>query len=217
LVWFEFNNVRDGRSENQNLIKKYIKNLQKKLITAENDYKKVALLEEGINFLEGIKNMPDWKKQLSVIDIRQIKSRESIIRSLELRLRNEFVLGFEKEDTNWWKERVDMLNKQIQNTKGQDMVHAAYIRTLNYLGMLAFIYTGKAFREEDKRFARECLWIYELVDPDNPDMFYFWAKYLDYDGNKKKARLYLKNAIDAGYHDMKKARNELSREIWEGI
>jgi tetratricopeptide (TPR) repeat protein len=79
----------------------------------------------------------------------------------------------------------------------------AFKRIKGYLGLLYYSLSNSALKSNNLKDALKILDIYRLLEPQNPDMFYFSALYYNKKGNADSASCYLQKAIKAGYTDKK--------------
>lgn len=124
--------------------------------------------------------------------------RESI--RFELSVRDAYMKALLAEDLSWWKTEISSLNNNINKDKDRYRNYA-YKRIKAFLGIMCYSISKKTLQSNDLKNAEKLLSIYKLLEPDNPDMFYFYALYFKKNGEHENAKLYLRKAIDAGFSD----------------
>ncbi len=124
--------------------------------------------------------------------------RESI--RFELSVRDAYMKALLAEDLSWWKTEISSLNNNISKDKDRYRNYA-YKRIKAFLGIMCYSISNKALQSNDLKNAGKLLSIYRLLEPDNPDMFYFYALYYKKKGNLRDAKSFLQKAINAGFSD----------------
>jgi hypothetical protein len=114
-----------------------------------------------------------------------------------------------EKDLDWWNNKIKEIQIKTSGNKNT-LEHKMYKRLKAYLGILAFTYSSKALATKESEPAREFLEIYELLEPKNPDVFLFKAKYYILVSDKQKAVEMLEMAVALGIDRRKiEADNEL--------
>ena len=135
-----------------------------------------------------------------------IKKEETQVTPLdkkEVELQKMIVESFNSKGVLWWKKEISLLKDKSENAEtGNERLMNA--RLLSYLGLVSYMFTDKAIKLKDFNSAKKYLTIYELVEPENPDMFYFKAAYFSLKNNNDSTSYYLKKAIDNGFDDQVK-------------
>ena len=149
--------------------------------------------EYAANHFQALLNSIEYSQELNE-ELSQL--RESI--RFELTVRDTYMNALLIEDLAWWENEVSSLNKNIRQDKDKYR-NLALKRIKAFLGIMCYTVTGKTIQSNDLDRAKKLLSVYELLEPHNPDMFYFNALYFQKKGNEKEAKMYLRKAIDAGF------------------
>lgn len=205
--------------------------IKKKTILKEYsaDCKKLvdSLLQEGdylnayfiASNLQSLKDLPE-KKYFNMVD-KDLKTNPKLwnqitqIRSsmqMEFKVRDAYSNAFSTKTSEWWIKEVASLNQQIEMEKDKYKLFA-YKRIRAFLGIMCYSLTNNNLNENKLKDAAKNLVLYKLVEPQNPDMFYFTALYLLKSGKPDSITDYLHKAISAGYIDRKKIQENFPEKI----
>ena len=129
----------------------------------------------------------------------------------EITLRDALVRNFTEKDSIWWRDEIQALNKKRDDLSNKDeaLMNA---RLLSYLGMVSYLFCNSAVKTEDDQKLRQCLYIYRMVEPENPDRYYFQAVYEAHRKNYDKAITLLKKAVSLGLEEPSKILSEKAFE-----
>jgi hypothetical protein len=134
----------------------------------------------------------------------------------EYRVREAYYNALSSKDLEWWKREVDVLNSKIE--AGNDVnMQFALKRIKAFLGIVCYTLTNNALQTNDLINAGKMLEIYRLVEPQNPDMFFFFALYSLKTGREDLIAGYLKNALENGYTDTPQIKKEFPVGVWRRI
>lgn len=103
-----------------------------------------------------------------------------------------------QKDALWWKNEMQKIDQRIDNASGE-AVHT-FKRAKAALGILCYSYSRQLVNK-DQRSLRSVLEVYELLEPNNADVYYFWSEYEKKEGNLKVSNQYLERAKMLGYAD----------------
>ena len=103
------------------------------------------------------------------------------------------------------------MNQQIKNNKNPQQ-SLVFKRVINYLSLIAYMYSDKTVKTNDYANANKFLQIYELVDPTNSEVYYLKATVYIKQGNKQKAIESLNLAVKNGFEDLKRLNEDLEFE-----
>ena len=127
--------------------------------------------------------------------------------NIEIQQQKVLARAMEEKDLKWWNNEITQLENDTNTTVAKNKSLMNH-RLLNYLSMIAYIYTDRAFKLNRIDLASKYLSIYERVDPENPDMFFFMAVKFVLLKEDKQAIAALKKAIDKGFDDFPKLNSE---------
>jgi hypothetical protein len=153
--------------------------------------------------LSKIREMPAYKKALEM---------EANIRYQESELLKAYAEGFETKDIDWWTIEIKALQSEIANNKDV-LYHQMYCRMKGFLGIAAYSFVSNAISGNDLGRAEKYLAIYQIVEPENADCFFYKAVLLDRKGETGEAAAALKNSLALGFTDQHKIKSSLSQKL----
>lgn len=172
-----------------------------------------ALLERELarkmKMMEGIVSQNGLEKELDKLQqsssLQRDKQLENLALKKEIQMQEFYLQSLLTKDIDWWTTEAGHL---WQKTKSTDFYEAkAYQRTLNYISLACFMQCSQGFKQ-NKNVFYHFLKLYEMVDPDNPDMFYFKALGEMMEKQPEKALESLRKSIENGFNDQEKLLKE---------
>jgi hypothetical protein len=135
--------------------------------------------------------------------------------AMEIRLQQGYLLALRERDTLWWRNEIRGLNEKI--SRGSNgMMQPVYNRIKSFISIAAYSNCNSSLRQNDLRMAEKYISVYRVVDPGNPDGYYFNALFLSKSGQENAAAVSFRKAVSLGFTDFKKAREELPEEVFSG-
>jgi len=121
----------------------------------------------------------------------------------ETRQQKVLVRAMEEKDLNWWRIKIDELNKpdRISGTSDELLMNQ---RLISYLSMISYIYTERALKAGQTDKVAKYLAIYKNADPDNPDVYFFEAVRFAMLKQDKETIDALQKAKEKGFDDFSK-------------
>jgi predicted Zn-dependent protease len=116
-----------------------------------------------------------------------------------------FANSFSSRDATWWQNEITNLHVQSSNTS---VAAESAKRLLNYISMLGYIYTDNAIKSGATDAANHYLQIYQLDDPQNPDVFYLNAVLAMSQGRTEQALSLLQQSASLGLTDIHRLQQE---------
>ncbi len=167
-------------------------------------------LKQTTRWFHGLRNIQDLTKRSYEIEqnrafLNIAKKRQKLIQT-EVVLRSEYIKAIETQDLTWWKNEVQRINESItQNDKAVANVSS---RLLNYLSMAGFMLVKTDLMDSRLDDAIKKIKIYEMVDPDNPDVYLMYAHYYMQQDDTENMKLYFNKALDNGFKDFVTYKND---------
>jgi predicted esterase len=130
----------------------------------------------------------------------------------EINVRQPYLDDFQTKDTLWWKNEINTLDekfKTAQDSYTKDM----YRRIKSFLGIASYTFCKQAINQQNVETLNKILFIYRILEPENPDMFYFSSFSYFWKGNNEATLSMLKKALKAGFSD----RDQLRKDFPEFI
>ena len=219
VLWFQLGAMKDGLiPKNDDLIDQTLDTFKLKYehYLATNQFIKAAdECKMGISYLSGLRSTKKLEKKLREIQAQdgfknELRSMEQL-QMMEEQLRNGYMQAFVNQDINWWHNELNGLANSIKQTTDLN-TRQMYSRVKGFLGIVCYSYTSKAIQDNNDALTAKCLEIYETLEPENPDCFYYKALYLNKKNQYKEASEALGKAVEFGFKEIPKARVQLSQK-----
>lgn len=212
LCFIEFKLMKnDVIQKNEHMIKSFKDSLYEQLTATSSLAQKVRLLSFSVKALDNIGDVSQYRNELNKIsESNAYKSELDIIKRLQEKenlLRNEYAKAVIEKDISWWKTEIEKLHAKIAKTDNENE-RAMFGRVRSFISLACFSYVNRALRSNDINAAKHLNLIYEIVDRDNPDVYYFNACINAVSGMADGIYLSLNKAIELGFTDAQKIRNE---------
>ncbi len=136
--------------------------------------------------------------------------RESI--RFELTVRNAYYSALQEENAVWWEQEIKSLSRNIAN-ENDPYRRYALKRIKGFLGIMCYSLSNNSLRNNDLDTAKRILAIYRIVEPENPDMFYFSALFEYKNHHPDQTGKFLHKALDAGFSDIVMMKKDFPPEI----
>lgn len=127
----------------------------------------------------------------------------------ETKTQTEFQKSFVDKDIEWWKKKITYLtsaNSKVNKTPSD----YRDIRLLNYISMICYSAVSQTLKNGDMISAEKYLKIYKLADSQNPDVPFLSGVFFAINKQYNIAIDSLESAIQLGFSDKNKWRNEHS-------
>jgi dienelactone hydrolase len=218
FLWFAFRAMKEEALPiDETMIQEYKKNASVDILGLKKSGNPNSLyisLKKHINYLEGLTDVIEWQKmsiELGKSEKLQMvfKSREQT-KNAETGKQQEYMQAMTSKDMNWWIEQIGILNKYISSGRTEEKQFTGRLK--NYISLVSNLQTNQALKNNDYKSAQWFLQIYELADPENPDMYYLKAYMSAHDGKEQDAIKYLKIALKLGYTDAARLKTDATFE-----
>jgi len=130
----------------------------------------------------------------------------------EISVRQPYLEAFRTKDTLWWKNEIRTSEEKIK-TEQDAYTKDTYLRIKGFLGIASYTFCKQAVMEQNTEALNKILSIYRMLEPENPDMFYFSSFPYFWKGNNEATISMVIKAMDAGFSD----RNQLKKDFPETI
>lgn len=117
----------------------------------------------------------------------------------EVTLRGQFINSVETRDLDWWKNEIENFKKSIASNDEQ--VSLTSQRLMAYLSMMSFSLASNEISSNNAESAYKRLQIYEMVDPDNTDVYLMYARYYLMINDREQMVESYKKAVEKGFAD----------------
>jgi len=168
-------------------------------------------------FLSGIVSTSSLQRKFAALkeseEYKQSEKQANEALELEIRLQQGYLLALREQDTLWWRNEMRGLNEKIKRADNGTM-QPVYNRIKSFISIASYSNCNNTLRQNDLRMAERYISVYRIVDPGNPDGYYFYALYLAKSGQGNAAADSFRKAVSLGFTDFKKARQELPEEVF---
>lgn len=131
---------------------------------------------------------------------------------IELRVRQPYIDAFQSKDSLWWRNEIEVTDQRIATEAdpyGRDM----YQRIKGFWGIACFSFCKQAVSAHNAQMLNQTLAIYRMLEPENPDMFYFAAASKWWGSDENAAVALLKKATNAGFSDIVQLKKDFPVSI----
>ncbi len=222
--WFELDAFRKSpEPELKSRIRSYKAAVWQQVMLLEENHDvsgAVVSLEKGITFLSGISHTQDMQRKLESLkkspEYLQVAKQKQDALTLEMRLRQGYAAALTEKDTIWWRNEMVALDERISSQRNTQL-QPVYTRIKNFISMAAYSNCNRALSQHDLSEAEKLVAIYHVADPSNPDVYYFKSLLLSEKGQENEAILYYRKAVELGFSDFQKAKQELPVAIYSVV
>jgi len=205
-------------SQQESQLKIYCQHQQEriKLLKQQGDYLKAALVARYMS-----STVPFNSDASFASTYRDLKANKNYINQMnrlekclqtEISMRQPYLEAFHTKDTLWWKNEIKTTEDKIR-TEQDAYTTDMYRRIKGFLGIASYSLCKQAINQQNSEALTKILTIYRMLEPENPDMFYFSAFPYFWTGNTEITLSLLKKALKAGFSD----RNQLNKDFPKSI
>lgn len=160
--------------------------------------------------LEGLTDVSAYQKEIQSLLSNptcqlRIKEFNAIIET-EAYYQKKFSRSMTTEGAGWWKHQIQEIYRKMNVTRDK-RVQLMYQRLLNYLSLSSYLYANRSIQNKQVGATSKFLMIYELVDPDNPEVYFMKAEYFAMQGETNKSLDALRESLDHGFKDEERIKN----------
>jgi len=204
--WFAFNAMRDSLiPRNDTMIHSFLRSTEALLHTSPSPdpLEKEYLLSRITTFLQGLAVTAPYEKKLQQLRASAaFKNAQEDFASLLLEekgLEQYYLKNFPTRPLTWWKGETEKMRREIRGSKGPR--HYSLLRVMHYLSLAAFMQTEAALKKHLPAESEKYLSLYKILDPENPDVWFFDAVYHAQKGERDAARRSFEKAKALGFSE----------------
>jgi predicted esterase len=220
IKWFQCNAMRDKIiPKDEQFLEQEFDSTKLRCEEYLDNHKYIKAADECITGIASLKGLLDITKLNNKLDkikdmeaYRTDKQKEIQMKYEEQQLRKNLLEGFTNRDLGWWDTELKNLNGKIATEQDLSTMQM-YKRIKGFLGIVCYSYTGQAISENNTELAEKCVGIYEIVEPENSDCFFYKAQLLDRKNKTIEAAETLKKAISLGFKDTAKIKKTFSGKV----
>lgn len=110
-----------------------------------------------------LKNLPEFSVQMNLLG-QNLQH--------EFQVRQPYLEDLQTKSLAWWKNELKTVENQIQNAP-DPFAKDAYRRIKAFWGIACYSFCNQAAEQHDTKLLKQILPIYQLLEPENPDILYF--------------------------------------------
>lgn len=129
----------------------------------------------------------------------------------EIELRSQFINSFTSRDISWWIDEVGNFKRSIAST--DELVSLTSQRLMAYLSMVSYSLANNEITSNNADGAKKTLQIYEIVDPDNTDVYLMYARYYLMTNDKEQMVASYKKAVEKGFTNIEQYSSDATFRI----
>lgn len=125
----------------------------------------------------------------------------------EMNARQPYINAFMTKDTVWWRNEIKKVNEIIKAEK-DSYTKDMYQRIKALWGIACYSLCKQAVGETNADMLQKIIPVYHMLEPENPDVFYFSALLSLWEGEKINALVLLRKARQLGFSDMSRQKRD---------
>jgi predicted esterase len=224
VLWLELNAVKDKLIPKDKALVEATKDSMISEINialqSKQFLKAERMAKSAISFLETLTSTNTFEERLAEIQkmpgYASEKEKQATLLSQEEKLMQAYMESFIKNDTSWWKNEVNLLHEEIN--KSNDLLYTQMLKRIQgFMGIIAYSYISNAVKSNDLVIAEKLIPIYRIIEPKNPDCYFFYAILLDKKGKTKEAAASLQKSIELGFTEKPKVRTSFSKAVLDAV
>ncbi len=212
---------KSGLQENIN--EKNIKTVLNKkdsLLSAKEYIQAFKLLEKAY------KTCDDKNKEILLDELKEMNNNQNIktfflyfeeILKVEMSRNQKYYRCLFSKDINWWINEITQIDDQLKSSR-DSLIAYSYSRTRAFLGILLYSGTSSAiYNQRDNDLIEKLLTVYENLEPENPDVYYFKALNELRQNNIPSCLRYLEQSKEFGFNDFNLLKKDFPDNIYMNV
>ena len=205
---------------NGNTQSDYYAQLSKKYYSEKEYFLSFKSLEVAYK-ISSNENIEKMRKELVSLSkdskVKVYFQRQNMYISEEQKRYQMLTQSLEIQDLVWWDNQINYMESKTINNRNS-LESESYSRTLAYMGILMYsrLSAVSAGRGRFDLYPKY-LSIYEKLEPENPDLFFFKGIYAYTQGNQYQATQYLKKSLELGFTDTELMSKYFSQDFLSQI
>lgn len=172
---------------------------------------KYETLQQINRWFYGVKSISDIKKQTGILQndaqfIAQMRNKQTMVQT-EIALRSDYIRALGNKDFEWWKTEIENFGKDNPSNSEQNLVKK---RLLSYLSMVTYSLAKTDLDELNFDGALNKIKVYQLVDPQNPDVYLTYARYYMLNSDTESMKTNYKKAVELGFNTPQLYANDIA-------
>ena len=207
-LWFDALAAKKGEIKHTRRIVSRIRSHMDSLIAATPDpIKKYDLYSAEIQMLKGLTNTASIEKaQKELEQSGQFQQTVKLVVNffnLESMLKPQYYKALFVRDTAWWAHEINSYRKKL-NEDTSTYRKYFYKRMLSYLSIMCYSVSSQLLQQGKLDKADKVLTIYQMIDPQNPDVYLFRSCYWLSKGDLQKGKEFFDQSRKLGFSEMER-------------
>lgn len=177
------------------------------IVTQQEIYERKAITLDKVANTLNDKKMASTLKSTSQYTLYTQNLQKTLLKEAESKA--VFSEQLANGSTEWWNSEIEKLMEGEKNAVNEEFRNGCS-RLIGYLGLAAYIYANNALKNNQLDDLQRFLFIYEKLEPTNPEVYYLKAIFYVRQNNHNLALLSLEEAIKNGFTDFNRIRQETS-------
>ncbi len=173
----------------------------------KHDWPPTEVMDASLALLLGQSNNSQYQFQNSLegdkLENKEVEQQRMLARAME------------EKSLDWWIKETNRLLKESRDNPSKE-VRLMNERLVNYISMISYIFTNRAFNSGNLEQAGKFITIYQKADPDNPDLYFFRAVRFAMLKQDKEVISSLQRAIDKGLDDLSQIKTNKAFDYLHG-
>jgi len=199
-------------------LKMYCQNQQSRIdsLKQKGDFLKAVLVARNMSSTAPFNSEPAFATTFNLLKtnpeyISQLNRLGKCL-NFEISVRQSYLDAFRTKDSLWWKNEIRTSEEKIKMEQ-DSYTKDTYRRIKGFWGIASYSLCKQAITEQNAEALNKILAVYRMLEPENPDMYYFSAFPSLWKGNNEAALLMLKRAVKAGFSDRSQLKNDFPESI----
>jgi len=176
----------------------YIKSVSDSVNINSEPLESYIFMQRFIQSFSGLIDPLELKSRIAEISTENLQDIQMKLNTClveEIKLQQDYVKAFQTENADWWKSELERV-KKLEGQTSDRFKSQMYSRLISYMSIVAYSYSNNALKNKDLVNAQKFLLIYKAVDPENPDVYFFYAKLFAMKNENEKAAMFYSQAVE---------------------
>jgi hypothetical protein len=172
------------------------------------------------------KTCDDNNKEIFLVELREMNSSQSIktfflsfenILKGEIARNQDYYRCLYTKNINWWLNEITEIDDR-SGRSGDSLIAYSYSRSRAFLGVLLYSVTNSVIHNKEySDLTDKLLMIYENLEPENPDVYYFKALYALQENDTRSCLNYLKKSKKLGFNDFSLLKKDFPVSVYKKV
>ncbi len=186
------------------LLKSYIAEQTAKLnsLTQSKDELNAMLLARNLSISSTFESFGPFRSRYENLLTQEafVQQRDNLVANLrlELSIRDQYYKALQEKNPAWWGKEIQVLNTKLTTEKDQQK-NLVYHRIKGFLGVVCYSMCSRATSQKEVAVLEQIVPVYRLLEPENPDQFYYSAVLAHLKNNPSGEKYYLEKAKEKGF------------------